>query len=110
MHGYFLLHRGATGKYTFDLKGGNHETLLSSEAYPSKDAAVEGIAAVQKHAAQDARFERLKGEDGAAYFLLKACNSEVLGCSALYPSPADMEHGIATVKAHAGATEVRDLA
>jgi hypothetical protein len=110
MPGYFLLQRGATGKFSFDLKSGNHETLLSSEPYQSKDAAVDGVAAVQRHAAEDARFERIRAGNGPAYFLLKASNAEVIGRSVMYSSPSAMEHGIASVKACGGATEVRDLA
>ena len=110
MPGYFLLRRGATGKFSFDLKDCNHATLLSSENYLSKDAAVEGIVAVQKFASEDARFERVGAGNGHAYFVLKARNAEVIGHSEIYPSAAALEHAIAVVKSYGGVTEVRDLA
>lgn len=110
MHGYFLLRKNPAGKYSFDLKGGNHETLLRSEAYPSKDAVVDAIASVQKCATDDARFERMRGGDGSAFFLLKAGNAEAIGRSETFPSASAMEQGIASVKAYGGSTEVRDIA
>lgn len=110
MHGYFLLRRGDTGKFSFDLRDANHETLLSSVPYASKEAVVDAIASVQKCAREDARFERVREGDGSAYFLLKAGNAQAIGRSEAFVTPAAMEHRIASVKAYAGVTEVRDLA
>lgn len=50
--GYYVIkksEKSATQPYWFVLKADNHETIATSEMYPTKDAARKGIASVQKN-------------------------------------------------------------
>ena len=98
MSGKFVIKSNASGKFTFNLKAGNGQIILSSEMYESKSAAENGIASVQKNAADDARFERKESSNGKPYFNLKASNGQVIGKSEMYESAASMENGIESVK------------
>lgn len=110
MAGYFALGRGKSGKFTFNLKSGNHQVILTSEAYESREAALGGIASVQRNGTDDARFERKVARNGGAYFVLKATNGQVVGKSQMYSSSAATERGVASVKANAAATLVKETA
>jgi len=70
MAGYFEIRRGAGGAFRFNLKAGNHETILTSETYTTKDAALNGIESVRKNAAEDGKFDRRTAKDGSPYFVL----------------------------------------
>ena len=52
MAGKFELYKDKGGKFRFRLKAGNGEIIASSEAYESKAAAKNGVASVQKNAAE----------------------------------------------------------
>lgn len=110
MAGYYALSKGKSGKFTFNLKSGNHQVILTSEAYESREAALAGIASVQKNAGDEARFERKVAKNGESYFVLKATNGQVIGKSELYSSAAAMEKGIASVKANGAAKDVKEAA
>lgn len=47
----FVLKKGSTGKFRFNLVPGNGEIIATSEAYESKASAKNGIEAVRKAAA-----------------------------------------------------------
>ncbi|AFH95635.1 TPA: YegP family protein [Providencia stuartii] len=54
--GYFELKKSTKDTaqpYYFVLKAANHEIIASSEMYSTKQAALKGIASVQKNAATD---------------------------------------------------------
>ena len=98
MAGKFELKIAKNGKFHFNLLAGNGQIILSSEMYESKSAAENGIASVQKNAADDARYDRLTSKAGDPYFTLKAGNHQVIGQSEMYKSTASMENGIESVK------------
>lgn len=98
MAGKFELKVAANGKYHFNLKASNGQIILSSEMYESKAAAENGIASIQKNAADDGRYERKESSNGKPYFNLKAGNGQVIGKSEMYESTASMENGIESVK------------
>lgn len=98
MAGKFELKVAKNGKFHFNLLAGNGQIILSSEMYESKSAAENGIASVQKNAADDARYDRLTSKAGDPYFTLKAGNHQVIGQSEMYKSTASMENGIESVK------------
>jgi uncharacterized protein len=56
--GKFELYKDKAGKFRFRLKAGNGEIIATGEAYESKASAKNGIASVQKNAA-DAKVEDL---------------------------------------------------
>jgi uncharacterized protein YegP (UPF0339 family) len=56
MAGTFELYKDKAGKFRFRLKASNGQVIVSGEAYESKASAMNGIASVQKSAA-DARVD-----------------------------------------------------
>jgi uncharacterized protein len=50
MAGKFVLKKGSTGKFHFNLVAGNGQVIATSEAYESKSAALNGIESVQTNA------------------------------------------------------------
>jgi uncharacterized protein YegP (UPF0339 family) len=59
--GKFVLTKGKSGQYHFNLKAGNGEIIATSESYKSKAAALNGIESVKKNAA-DAKVDDQTGE------------------------------------------------
>jgi uncharacterized protein len=108
MAGTFVLDRSKNGKYKFNLRAGNHQVILSSELYESKESAEAGIASVRNNASSDERFERKTAKDGSAYFVLKATNGQTIGKSEMYTTTSSMERGIRSVRTNAGAAKVTD--
>lgn len=56
MAGKFVLKKGASGKFHFSLHAANGQIIATSEAYNSKEAALNGIDSVKKNA-PDARVD-----------------------------------------------------
>lgn len=108
MPGKFVVTTAKNGKVHFSLKATNGQILLTSEKYESRGSAVKGIESVKKNASNDARFERKKGKDGSAYFVLKASNGEPLGRSEMYKRTSSMNGGIASVAKNAANAVVVD--
>ena len=54
MAGKFEIYKDKAGKFRFRLKAGNGEIIASGEAYESKAAVKNGVASVQKNAAEAA--------------------------------------------------------
>ncbi|MBT8206124.1 MAG: YegP family protein [Eudoraea sp.] len=106
--GKFEIKKDKAGKFRFNLKAGNGQVILSSEAYNSKSACDNGIDSVRKNSADDGRFERKTAKNGKAYFNLKASNGQVIGASQMYASNASMENGIKSVKNNAAGASVDD--
>ena len=50
MAGKFVLKKGSTGKYRFNLVAGNRQIIATSEAYERKDSALNGIESVKSNA------------------------------------------------------------
>ena len=46
----FVLKKGSTGKFRFNLGAPNGQVIASSEAYESKASAINGIASVKRNA------------------------------------------------------------
>ena len=94
MNNKYLLHAAGKDQFHWDLKAGNGETVLSSELYEGKQAAVNGIESCRKHSADDTRYARLTSKDNQPYFVLKSANGEVIGTSQMYGSGSARDHGI----------------
>lgn len=109
MAGYFELKSAAGSQFMFNLKAANHQIILTSESYKTKQAALAGIESVQKNGKDDGRFERKTAKNNAPYFVLTAANGQTIGKSEMYSSVASMENGIASVKTNAPGASVKDL-
>lgn len=110
MAGWFELGRSSDGQFRFTLKGGNGETILSSELYKAKESAENGIASVQANCAIEERYERKTSSAGRAFFHLKAANHRVIGTSQMYSSSASRDGGMASVKANGSTPTIKDNA
>jgi uncharacterized protein YegP (UPF0339 family) len=100
MAAYFHLKPSGT-QWMFNLKGGNGETVLTSERYTTKQSAESGIASVKVNAPLDARYDKLTAKNGQPYFVLKAANGQPIGTSETYSSTAARDNGIQWVKLNA---------
>jgi len=103
----YVLSGSTATQFHFVLKAGNNETILRSERYTTKKAALNGIESVKANSPNDARYERKNASDGSPMFNLKAANGETIGTSQMYSSASARDDGIASVKANGrGATTI----
>lgn len=105
--GYYELKQGASGKFSFNLKAGNHEVILVSQTYDSKSGAEGGIESVRKHGPDAKNYEKKTSSSNQAYFVLKASNGQVIGTSEMYSSEAARDNGIASVQTNSPSTTVK---
>jgi len=106
--GYFKLFQSEkNSQHYFNLKAGNHETILSSEGYTDESGAQNGIASVQKNSQDESKFERKESSNGKQYFILKAGNGQEIGRSEMYESADGMENGIKSVMKNGSSEEVK---
>ena len=61
MSGKFVLEKGSTGKFHFNLHAANGQVIATSQHYETKESALHGIESV-KHNAPDAVIEDLTEE------------------------------------------------
>jgi len=108
MAGSFVIEKGSTGKFRFNLRAGNNEIILTSETYEAKAGAETGIASVRRNSQDPARFDSKTAKDGSPYFVLKAGNGEIIGTSEMYSSTAAKDNGIASVVTNAPDAKVED--
>jgi uncharacterized protein YegP (UPF0339 family) len=108
MAGSFVVEKGKSGKFRFNLRAGNNEVILTSETYDAKASALKGVESVRKNSKVDKRFERKTAKDRSPYFVLNAANGEPIGKSEMYKSTSSMEKGIASVKKNAPDAKVVD--
>lgn len=108
MAGKFELKTAKNGQFHFNLLASNGQTILQSEMYETKASALNGIASIQKNAADDARYERLVSKSDKPYFVIKAGNHQVIGQSQQYESVAARDNGIESVKKNAPEAQIID--
>lgn len=108
MNGYYELKLTATGKSMFNLKAGNHEVILTSETYESKEAALNGIASVRANGPKAEMYEKKNSVRNEPYFVLKAANGQIIGKSEMYTTEAARDHGIASVTQNSPSEKIVD--
>jgi len=110
MAGKYELKSASGGQFMFNLKAGNGQVILTSEAYTTKAAARNGIESCMKNSASDAQYERKTSKSGQPFFSLLAANKQIIGKSQMYASADSMEKGIASCKENGPSATVDDLA
>ena len=106
--GYYQLIEGHDGGFMFALRAGNHETILESRVFWSRQAALDGVQELRV-AAQDAeRFLRVEAS-GTHHFELRDGSGRVLARSPGSASRAGLTAGIASVQRNAPAQNFRGL-
>ncbi|MFS4446731.1 YegP family protein [Maribacter sp. 2307UL18-2] len=106
--GKFEIKKDKSGQFRFNLKAGNGQVILSSEAYKTKSSCDNGIESVRKNSQDDGKYDRKTAKDGSPYFNLKASNGQVIGSSEMYSGTSAMENGITSVKKNAPDASVTD--
>lgn len=106
---YYTVFKGKDGQFYFNLKAGNHEIIVQSEGYTTKQNAINGLESVQDNCTDDSNFVRKTAKDGSPYFVLRAKNNEPIGRSEMYSSIPAMENGIRSVKENGVTTIYRDI-
>ncbi len=109
MKGYYELKQAGTAGFMFNLKAGNHETILTSQTYAAKDGAKKGIASVQSNSPTENQYERKVAKDGTTYFVLSATNGEIIGTSEMYRSSSARDKGIESVKTNGPTTTIKEV-
>ena len=119
--GKFVISKAKNGEYTFNLKAGNGEVILSaSETYSSLDSCKAGVESVRKNSTAHVedqtkegfeklthpKFEVYTDKAGETRFRLKARNGENIGRSEGYKAKASALNGIASIGKNAPDAEV----
>ena len=79
--------------------------VLTSEAYNTRAAAVNGVASVTKNASSRESFETRAAKNGKSYFVLLTKNGVVIGQSLMYAHRSSTYTGIKSVMANAPAAK-----
>ncbi|NBI08738.1 DUF1508 domain-containing protein [Colidextribacter sp. OB.20] len=121
--GKFVISKTKNGEFTFNLKAGNGEVILTaSESYTSMSSCQGGIASVQKNALAHVedqtaegfeelthpKFEVYQDKAGEYRFRLKAKNGENIGKSEGYKAKASCMNGIASVGRNAPDAKIEE--
>ena len=121
--GKFVISKAKSGEFTFNLKAGNGEVILTaSESYTSMSGCQGGIASVQKNALAHVedqtvegfeklthpKFEVYKDKAGEFRFRLKAKNGENIGKSEGYKRKDSCLNGIASVGKNAPDAKIEE--
>jgi uncharacterized protein YegP (UPF0339 family) len=109
MTGYYQLIEGHQGNFMFALRAGNHETILESGVYWSRQAALDAVAAARVCSQDPACFARCVCSDGSHYFELLDAGGRAMARSPGCSTRAGLLAGIASVQRNAPATTFRGL-
>ncbi len=105
----FEIFRDKKDSFRFRLLADNGQNILTSQAYSSKAACINGIKSVIRHCQNENDFEELLSRDGRLYFSLKAKNGLVIATSQMYASQQGLDQGIASVKKNALFAEIVEI-
>ena len=121
--GKFVISKTKNGEFTFSLKAGNGEVILTaSESYTSLSGCKGGIESVRKNALSHIEDQTVEGFEelthpkfqvyldkaGEYRFRLKAKNGENIGKSEGYKAKASCKNGIASVGKHAPDAKIEE--
>ena len=121
--GKFVISKTKNGEFTFSLKAGNGEVILTaSESYTSMSGCQGGIESVRKNALSHIEDQTVEGFEelthpkfqvyldkaGEYRFRLKAKNGENIGKSEGYKAKASCKNGIASVGKNAPDAKIEE--
>ena len=109
MRGYYQLIEGHYGGFMFALRAGNHETILESRVFWSRQAALDAVSAVRLSAQDSKRFLRREAVDGNHYFELIDDTGRMLARSPGCGTRSGLTAGIASVQRNAASESFRGL-
>jgi uncharacterized protein YegP (UPF0339 family) len=78
----------------FHLAAGNGATLLTSESYTSRTAAINGILSVENNGIDNAQYQLVQGSSGGYLLHLVAGNNEIISFSQVYSSKSNATRAV----------------
>jgi len=109
MRGYYQLIEGHHGGFMFALRAGNHETILESRVFWSRQAALDAVSAVRLHSQDPSRYLRRERDDGSHYFELIDEAGKLLARSVGCGTRAGVAASMASVQRNAPSESFRGL-
>jgi uncharacterized protein len=109
MKGYYQLIEGHDGGFMFALRAGNHETVLESRVYWSRQAALDAVQLTRQCALDPENFFKLEATDGGFCFELRDTAGKLLGRSPSRKTRSALNAGIASVQRNAPSEAFRGL-
>ena len=109
MKGYYQLIEGHQGNFMFALRAGNHETILESRVYWSRQAALDAVEQVRVCSQNPGRYVQHEEADGPYHFELLDDAGKVLGRSLGCSTRGGLLAGMASVQRNAPSTVFRGL-
>ncbi len=109
MKGYYQLIEGNGGGFMFTLRAGNHETILESRVYWSRQAAMDAVQRVRECSQDPLRYVKREHPEGTHYFELQGDNGQWLGRSVGCTNRSALAAGIASVQRNAPSQVFRGL-
>jgi uncharacterized protein YegP (UPF0339 family) len=100
---------GEDGTYMFTLRAGNHDTVLRSRMFWSRDGALHGVSTLRERALQPDAFVRKALDDGRHCFEVLDERGQMLARSAPYNSRSGLQAGLASVRRNGPSTTFRGL-
>jgi uncharacterized protein YegP (UPF0339 family) len=88
------LYQSSDNQWRFRIVAGNHRTLLSSEAYVSKQGAENGIASVLENGVDPAMYALNQTASGKWNVRLKAGNNEIIAFTQAYSTKSNATRAI----------------
>jgi uncharacterized protein YegP (UPF0339 family) len=108
--GKFLIRKQTNNQFRFIMKAGNGQTILTSEAYRTKESCLNAIGYLREHAADNNRYQFKKSFNQKHYFNVTGANDEIIGSSEMYESSSGRDVGIGLIKVNAPIALIEDLA
>lgn len=96
------------GKFFFDLKSDEHETLLTSAPFPKRTEALAAIETARKLGGREKAFELKRAATGSPFFVLKSERDQVLCRSELFSSESAAWKAMQAARKHCPTVDVRD--
>lgn len=109
LKGYFQMIEGHDGGFMFALRAGNHETVLESRVYWSRQAALDAVVQARECSQDPEKFVKMEGSDGSHYFELHDTGGKLLGRGPSRKTRAALNAGIASVQRNAVSQAFRGL-
>lgn len=108
MRGYYVIKRGLPDTFHFILKTENHQIILTSEPYSSRQGAHIGIHSCQHNSPHDTHYDKRTTFASHPYFVLRAGNGEIVGTGQTYAFNAGRDAGISSCKVNGPTTTIID--
>lgn len=94
---YFQVFTAENGDHYFRFRAANHQTILASQGYSSRSAALGGLLSVLDNGENTDSYELRTARNGESYFVLLAGNGRVIGMSEMYASRSNAYRGLTGV-------------